>query len=62
MCQHKRPGCAARKERRRRVKEREQRKKFRERVVVLFPKGRWRYDGFPGKIVAVGIPPGEAIA
>jgi len=53
--QHKRPGRTAREERRRRVREREEIRKLRERVVVWFPHNR---DEFPGIVVAVGIPPG----
>ncbi len=51
--QHKRPGRKARMERIERARARE----YRKRVMVLFPEGRERYDGFPGKVVAVGIPP-----
>ena len=28
-------------------------------VAVLLPRGRRQRDGFPGRSVAVGIPPGE---
>ena len=56
--QHKRLGRTAREERIRRAKERERRKKFRDQVVILLPRGQGKYDGFPGRIVAVGIPPG----
>lgn len=57
--QHKRPGRTARLERIRRVKEREEvKKRYREQVVVLLPTGRQKYDGFLGRIMAVGIPPG----
>jgi hypothetical protein len=56
-CQHKRPGRTARAERIRRAKERELAKLYRESVVIQFPSGRKKYDGFPGRIVAVGIPP-----
>jgi hypothetical protein len=55
--QHKRPGATARAERIRRAQERKLVKLIRERTVVQFPAGRKRYDGFPGRIVAVGIPP-----
>jgi hypothetical protein len=55
--QHKRPGTTAREERIRRAKERELTRLIKERTVVQFPAGRKRYDGFPGRIVAIGIPP-----
>jgi hypothetical protein len=55
--QHKRPGATAKQERIRRAREREQVRLIRERTVVQFPAGRKRYDGFPGRIMAVGIPP-----
>lgn len=51
--QHKRPGRTARMERIRRARERE----YRKGVVVLLPRGRRQRDGFPGRVVAVGIPP-----
>ena len=56
--QHKRPGRKAREERIRRVKEREKKRRYREQVVVLLPTGKRKYDGFPGRVVAVGILPG----
>lgn len=56
-CQHKRPGCRAREERIRRARERELAKLFRDKIVVQFPKGRKQHDGFPGRIMAIGIPP-----
>lgn len=56
--QHKRPGRTAREERIKRAREREMKKRYREQVVVLLPVGRHRYDGFLGRVVAVGIPPG----
>jgi len=49
----KRPGRTARLERVRRAKERA----YRRRVKVVIPLGRRRWDEFPGKIVAIGIPP-----
>lgn len=55
--QHKRPGRSAKQERIRRARERELARLIRERTVVQFPAGRKRYDGFPGRIVAIGIPP-----
>ena len=55
--QHKRPGRSARAERIRRAREREQVRLIRESTVVQFPAGRKRYDGFPGRIVAIGVPP-----
>lgn len=55
--QHKRPGRSARAERIRRAKERELTRLIKERTVVQFPAGRKRYDGFPGRIVAIGVPP-----
>ena len=45
---------AARVERSRRARERE----YRKGVVVLLPRGRRQRDGFPGRIVAVAVPPG----
>jgi hypothetical protein len=56
-CQHKRPGRTARQERIRRAREREMIKLIRESTIVQFPAGRKRYDGFMGKVVAIGIPP-----
>lgn len=56
-CQHKRPGATARQERVQRAKERELARFIRERTIVQFPAGRKKYDGFPGKIMAIGIPP-----
>ena len=55
--QHKRPGRSARAERIRRAREREMIKLIRESTIVQFPAGRKRYDGFMGKVVAIGIPP-----
>ncbi len=55
--QHKRPGRSAREERIQRADERRKYRKYRENVVVRIPGGRKRYDGFTGRIVAVGIPP-----
>jgi hypothetical protein len=55
--QHKRPGRSAKQERIRRAKERELTRLIKERTVVQFPAGRKRYDGFMGKVVAIGIPP-----
>lgn len=55
--QHKRPGRSAKQERIRRAREREQVRLIRERTVVQFPVGRKQYDGFPGRIMAIGIPP-----
>lgn len=57
--QHKRPGRTAKLKRICRAKEREINRQYREQVVVLFPTGKRRYDGFPGRVVAVGVPPGE---
>ena len=56
-CQHKRPGRSARQERIRRARERELAKWIRKNTIIQFPAGRKRNDGFPGRIVAVGIPP-----
>lgn len=56
-CQHKRPGRSARQERIRRDRERQLVKLYREKTVVQFPAGRKMYDGFPGRVVAIGIPP-----
>jgi hypothetical protein len=55
--QHKRPGRKARQERIGRVKERELAKWVREQTVVQFPCGRKQRDGFPGRVVAIGVPP-----
>lgn len=55
--QHKRPGRTARQERIRRAKERELAKWIRKNTIIQFPAGRKRYDGFMGKVVAIGIPP-----
>jgi hypothetical protein len=55
--QHKRPGRTARLERIMRAREREMIKLIRESTIVQFPAGRKRYDGFMGKVVAIGIPP-----
>lgn len=55
--QHKRPGATAQAERIQRAKERELARFIRERTIVQFPAGRKKYDGFPGKIMAIGIPP-----
>lgn len=55
--QHKRPGSAARQGRIRRARERELVKLIRERTVVQFPSRRKQKDGFPGRIVAIGVPP-----
>lgn len=55
--QHKRPGRTARMERIRKVRERELIRLLREKTVVQFPVGRKQYDGFPGRIMAIGIPP-----
>ena len=52
--QHKRPGRTARMERIRRARERE----YRKQVVILLPRGLLQRDGFPGRIVAVAVPPG----
>ena len=60
--QHKRPGRTARQERIQRADERRKYRKYRENVVVRIPGGRKRYDGFPGRIMAIGIPPREEIA
>ena len=51
--QHKCPGRTARMERIRRARERE----YRKQVVILLPRGLLQRDGFPGRVVAVGIPP-----
>lgn len=51
--QHKRPGRTAWEERIRRARERE----YRKQVAVLLPRGRRQRDGFPGRIVAIGVPP-----
>ena len=56
--QHKRPGRTAREERIRKVRERELAKFIRERTIVQFPSKRKQRDGFPGRIVAVAVPPG----
>lgn len=56
-CQHKRPGRTARQERIRKVRERELIRLLREKTMVQFPVGRKQYDGFPGRIMAIGIPP-----
>jgi hypothetical protein len=40
-----------------RAREREMIKLIRESTIVQFPAGRKRYDGFMGKVVAIGIPP-----
>jgi hypothetical protein len=55
--QHKRPGSTARQERIRRAKERELAKLIRERTIVQFPSKRKQRDGFPGRVVAIGVPP-----
>ena len=55
--QHKRPGRTARLERIMRARERELAKLIRERTVVQFPSRRKQRDGFPGRIVAIGVPP-----
>lgn len=55
--QHKRPGRTARMERIRRAQERELAKWIREQTVVQFPCVRKQRDGFPGRIVAIGVPP-----
>lgn len=55
--QHKRPGRTARLERIRRARERELARWIRERTVVQFPSRRKQKDGFPGRIVAIGVPP-----
>lgn len=55
--QHKRPGRTARLERIRRARERELVRWIREQTVVQFPCKRKQRDGFPGRVVAVGIPP-----
>lgn len=60
--QHKRPGKTARLERIRRAKEREQKKQYREQVIVQFPCYRKRKDGFPGLIRAIGVPPEDETA
>lgn len=57
--QHKRPGATAKRERIARLKQREEMKRYRDKVIVLFPKGRYQYDGYIGKKVAVGLPSGE---
>lgn len=56
-CQHKRPGRSAREARILRARERQLVKLYRKKTVVQFPVGRKQYDGFPGRIVAIGIPP-----
>jgi Tfp pilus assembly protein PilN len=56
-CQHKRPGATARQERVQRAKERELARLIRERTIVQFPSKRKQWDGFPGRIMAIGIPP-----
>jgi hypothetical protein len=33
------------------------RNRYREHVVIMFPRGRAQRDGFMGRVVAVGIPP-----
>ena len=53
-CQHKRPGRSAREARIQRARERE----YRKQVVILLPRGLLQRDGFLGRVVAVGIPPG----
>lgn len=55
--QHKRPGRTARQERIRRAQERELAKFIRERTIVQFPSKRKQRDGFPGRVVAIGVPP-----
>ncbi len=55
--QHKRPGRTARLERIRRAKERELARWIRKNTIIQFPAGRKRNDGFPGRIVAIGVPP-----
>lgn len=55
--QHKRPGRTARLERIMRARERELAKWIREQTVVQFPSRRKQRDGFPGRIVAIGVPP-----
>lgn len=62
MTQHKRPGRSAREERIMRARERKLAKLFRDKTIVQFPAGRKKYDGFPGRIVAIGVPPEEEIA
>jgi hypothetical protein len=55
--QHKRPGRTARLERIRRARERALARLIREKTVVQFPCRRKQKDGFPGRIVAIGVPP-----
>jgi hypothetical protein len=55
--QHKRPGRTARLERIRRARERALARLIRERTIVQFPSKRKQWDGFPGRIMAIGIPP-----
>lgn len=55
--QHKRPGTTAREERIRRTRARELVKLIREKTIVQFPCGRKQRDGFPGRVVAIGVPP-----
>jgi hypothetical protein len=55
--QHKRPGRTARLERIMRARERELAKFIRERTIVQFPSKRKQWDGFPGRVVAIGVPP-----
>jgi hypothetical protein len=57
MAQHKRPGRSAREGRIMRARERELAKFIRERTIVQFPSKRKQWDGFPGRVVAIGIPP-----
>lgn len=57
-CQHKRPGRTARQERIQKVRERQLVKLYRKKTVVQFPSKHKQRDGFPGRIVAVAVPPG----
>jgi hypothetical protein len=57
MAQHKRPGRSAREGRIMRARERELAKFIRERTIVQFPSKRKQWDGFPGRVVAIGVPP-----
>lgn len=56
-CQHKRPGRTARKARIQRARGRELMEWIRENTIVQFPCCKKQYDGFPGRIVAIGVPP-----
>jgi hypothetical protein len=40
-----------------RAREREMIKLIRESTIVQFPSKRKQWDGFPGRVVAIGVPP-----